>query len=109
MPRSAYICAIAYGESIQVLLLPNDTDALRSAPPAAAIQNIASATKIAKYTHVEIRVKRVRNSKPAIVAKLAIRRAPARRAAPRSRRSRRPRVSRERARSLRPGPDRRRR
>ncbi len=48
MPRNDTVCATAYGELIKTLPLPNDTIAPVNAPPAAATQSIASATKIAK-------------------------------------------------------------
>ena len=48
MPRNAIVCAIAYGELIHTLPLPNDTMAPGIAPPAAATHIIASAKKIVK-------------------------------------------------------------
>ncbi len=48
MPRNAIVCAIAYGELIQTLPLPNDTMAPGITPPAAAAHSIASAKKIVK-------------------------------------------------------------
>ncbi len=94
MPRNETVCAIAYGELIQTLPLPNDTIALLMMPPAAATQNTAIAKNTTKYTHVEMRLRRVATSKQAMVNALRIRRPAVRRewnqGGPRWRRSRRP-------------------
>ena len=73
MPRNEMVCAIAYGELIQTLPLPNDTTALLMRPPAAATQNMAMAKNTTKYTHVEMRFRRVATSKQAMVNALRIR------------------------------------